>query len=185
MVEVGSFAADFRYADAFYVLLVVEPRFKYVLDAHFGDDGEAADFGGVDVASDVGFAFVPDIGVDVTPAVAFEDGVDGCPADFRVPEPEGGLCGGVLAPCLNVGFVPVGDAEVVGGVAFKTEDAIRAIRNDHGWGVPLGVMVEAVAEVEADLPIRPMRVGGKAIEGDSFAAPDSAGGWGVLCLECC
>ena len=36
-----------------------------------------------------------------------------------------------------------------------------------------------------DLSIRPMRVGGKAIEGDSFAAPDSAGGWGVLCLECC
>jgi hypothetical protein len=76
------------------------------------------------------------------------------------------------------------DTEVVGGVAFKTEDAISAVRDDDGWGVPLGVMVEAVAEVEADLPIRPMRVGGKAIEGDSFAAPDSAGGWGVLCLEC-
>lgn len=164
---------------------VVESRFKHVLDAHFGDDREAADFGGVDVACDVSFAFVPDIGVDVTPAVAFEDGMDGCPADFRVPKPEGGLCGGVLASCLNVGFVPVGNAEMVGDAIFKTEDAIRAVRNDHGWGVPLGVMLEAVAEVEADLPVCPVRVGGKAIEGDSFAAPDSAGGGGVLCLKCC
>ncbi|SKA82099.1 hypothetical protein SAMN02745130_02247 [Thiothrix eikelboomii] len=163
---------------------VVEPCFKYVLDAHFGDDGEAADFGGVDVACDVGFAFVPDIGVDVTPAVAFQHGVDACPADFGVPKPEGGLCGGVLAPCLNVRFVPCGDAEVVGGVAFKAEDAIRAVGNDDGWGVPLGVVVEAVAEMEADLPVCPVRVGGKAVEGDSFAAPDRAGGWGVLCLEC-
>ncbi len=39
------------------------------------------------------------------------------------------------------------DTEVVGGVAFKAEDAIRAVRDDHGWGVPLGVVVEA------DLPI--------------------------------
>lgn len=154
---------------------VVEPRFKHVLNAHFGDDGEAADFGGVDVACDVGFAFVPDIGVDVTPAVAFQHGVNGCPADFGVPEPEGGLRGGVLAPCLNVRFVPCGDAEVVGGVAFKAEDAIRAVGNDDGWGVPLGVVVEAVAEVEADLLVCPMRVGGKAVEGDSFAAPDRAG----------
>lgn len=110
--------------------------------------------------------------------------MDACPADFGVPEPEGGLRGGVLAPCLNVRFVPCGDAKMVGGVAFKAEDAIRAVGNDDGWGVPLGVVVEAVAEVEADLPVCPMRVGGKAIEGDSFAAPDRAGGWGVLCLEC-
>ncbi|MDQ5771047.1 hypothetical protein [Thiothrix subterranea] len=61
---------------------VVEPCFKHVLDAHFGDDGEAADFGGVDVARDVGFAFVPDIGVDVTPAVAFQQGVDAIRANL-------------------------------------------------------------------------------------------------------
>ena len=41
-------------------------------------------------------------------------------------------------------------------------------------------MVEAVAEMETDLPICPVRVGGKAVEGDSFAAPDCAGGWGVF-----
>lgn len=42
-------------------------------------------------------------------------------------------------------------------------------------GVPLGIVLDAVAEVEADLPACPMRVGGKAVESDGFAAPDRAG----------
>lgn len=63
-------------------------------------------------------------------------------------------------------------------VAFKAEDAYTLSETITVGVVPLGVIVEAVAKVEADLPARPMRVGGKAVECDSFAAPDRAGGWG-------
>ena len=32
-----------------------------------------------------------------------------------------------------------------GNLFFVCEDAIRAVGNDDGWGVPLGVVIEAAA----------------------------------------
>jgi len=65
----------------------IDPGFENILDAHFRDNREAPNLLSVYITSDMALAFVPNIGVDVPPAVLLKNGMYCGPPDFRVPKP--------------------------------------------------------------------------------------------------
>jgi len=98
-----------------------------VLNTDLRDNRKAPNFGGIHVAGNVLLAFIPDVGVDVAPAVRLENWMDSSPPDFAVPKPQSCEGGGVPRPSCNVRPVPLWKPKVIRCIALKPEDSITAV----------------------------------------------------------
>src|SRR5260370_2978069 len=128
----------------------VNAGFVDVLNAPLRDYRKPPNLSCVDISCDVPFSLVPDIRIYVTPAVPFKNRMHRSPSDFRVPKPKGRRRGGSFGPRSNMWLIPFWQTQMVRGVAFKTEYAVTAIRDNNRWGFPLRVMFKAVAKLHRD-----------------------------------
>src|SRR5580704_3122139 len=99
---------------------------------YLGRDRETADRLPVDIARNVSDAFVPGDDLHVIPSALNEQRVDRGPANFSVPEPEGGGRCRRPAPRLHVRPVPIKQATDTGRVPVEPADAIRAVTDNDG-----------------------------------------------------
>ena len=78
---------------------------------------------------------VPDVAASISPTVCDKNWMNGCPADLRVPEPQGRLRCGMLCPSLDMWSVPLTERIRCGCVTRETIDSVRAIGDyaDRPW----------------------------------------------------
>ena len=140
----------------------IDPGLESILHAHFRRHGKATNPLRIDVARDVGHRLVPDVAVLVPPPMLLEQRMNRGPSDFRVPEPERCERRGPFGPGSDVGLVPVGQAKMIGRVAFEAQDAIASIGNDDRGLIPTGIAVQGVGELQRDSVVGPAARSGRA-----------------------
>ena len=103
---------------------------------------------GVGIAGDVPESLVPDVAAAVLPTVRDQDGMDGGPACFGVPEPQRRLRGGISAPRLDVRFVPFDQGAHRMTVPGEAAHSVWPVGNDARWSRPIRVQALGATEVD-------------------------------------
>src|ERR1700753_4266436 len=93
------------------------------------------------------FTFVPYVGVDITPSMLLKHWVRRRPPDFRIPKPECGRRRGKSRPRSNMGLIPFGQPEMIGGVALEAEHSVTAVRNNDSRCRPTLIKIETVTKL--------------------------------------
>jgi hypothetical protein len=60
----------------------IDARFENILNTHLCHNWKSPNLGSVYVPCNVGLAFVPDIAVYISPAILFQNGMNGGPSDL-------------------------------------------------------------------------------------------------------
>ena len=101
--------------------------FFRILNAYFRHDGHFPYAFPVDIARHMAHALVPDVAAAIFPSMLYQNGMDGRPPDFSIPEPESGLRCGFFGPSPYVRFIPSRQFFVRRRVSRITGDSVRAV----------------------------------------------------------